>query len=87
MDGNPYLENVMPDLCPECGNLPHLTTCTQYVGPVSEETPPDDSLFVATEKFPTVGLVKTEIVKNDRAKIMEAMAELNRRDAGTYRGE
>lgn len=60
--------------CIECGHLPHLETCSCFVAPVVS-TDADDS--------PVPRALPVEepcvIVRNDRTKIMEALAELSNR--------
>lgn len=63
--------------CIECGGDPlHLPTCTQYLGEPTgvDNDPPADR----RKAGPSVGEIPI-IVRNERDKIFEAMAELNRR--------
>lgn len=65
------------DLCPKCGSNPHLEGCAEFVSTVPVNTPPDD-MEAAHRAFPNSTV--TKVVRNDRAKINEAIAELARRD-------
>jgi hypothetical protein len=66
--------------CPRCGALTgHTLGCSLVIGEIPAATVVQEEVMVPA--IPTLGEEPVPIVRNDRSKIMEALAELARRDA------